>query len=414
MYGRGRWAFTLIELLVVIAIIAILAAMLLPALASAREKSRRSACTNNLNQMAKGFESYCSDYGGYLPWTADGVTRPWTTANERKSAVRMSPKTFSDINGNVITLAGPPAPSPYHYWFWDAQYCYRALAQGIKYETALNLANWTRGKLNAGPIGQGFLLWGGYLGDAAVYYCPSATGYPTRPCSSGWVSEAGNPYDIQNARYLKPIQTLAQIKRVANGRDAQSIQYGDYSYAASGSDCAAVTNYDNASYLRIMSQYHYRNAAVYSEENLTIPTPVAYTRPKVYAEPQLPMFKTQRILGGRALMSDSFDKYCGMPANEAGFGWYAHRDGYNVLYGDHHVVWFGDSDQRLQFWSPPVGTGVTAYVESPSLQFNGYVGWDSAYGYGTGDFWTNSKSQGVLAWHGFDIAAGIDDGAPDH
>jgi len=78
-WGRARYTrqgFTLIELLVVIAIIAILAAILFPVFARARENARRSSCQSNMKQIGLGLLQYVQDYDEVLPpaWLKDSAT----------------------------------------------------------------------------------------------------------------------------------------------------------------------------------------------------------------------------------------------------------------------------------------------------------------------------------------------------
>lgn len=98
--NRGRVGFTLIELLVVIAIIAILASILFPVFAQAREKARQAACMSNLKQFGAAFAMYASDYDGLYPNPGGrGVVGNTTNGAAWYSAER-------DTTTNAITSAG--------------------------------------------------------------------------------------------------------------------------------------------------------------------------------------------------------------------------------------------------------------------------------------------------------------------
>jgi prepilin-type N-terminal cleavage/methylation domain-containing protein/prepilin-type processing-associated H-X9-DG protein len=121
---QHRRGFTLIELLVVIAVIAILAAILFPVFAQARDKARQAACLSNMRQIGNAIAMYTQDYDEYLPhtfvytlpgqaecWWWQDLVRPYT----RNDAIFTCPSADPHLTWNWRRPPGAPDPLIHDY-----------------------------------------------------------------------------------------------------------------------------------------------------------------------------------------------------------------------------------------------------------------------------------------------------------
>lgn len=380
---RNGLAFTLIEMLIVIGIIAMLAAMLLPALNSAREKARRTACLNNLDQFGKALEMYCIEYGQYFPCYPGYGIDPNSTetvvytehiAEGWVEKVQMSNLIGpADVRSNPVSDTGGGVGNAF-----EGASFYRTCFFG-KGEGRL---------IQTGPVGLGLLATTHQIEELRIFFCPSSPDMPPDWGARNAVSTEGG---------------LRQL----GGFKAENVTQGKWFGLRYWNDIDGVYG--------LQSHYNYRNVPISSADPATITgAELRNVYPALKLQAGCPQFKTQKLLGGRAIITDTFSKWDDpdMPDEDRrSFIKYAHKDGYNVLYGDLHSTWVSDNAKTVLYWND---NPINQAEISSSISTISHCTDRSEFEYDVVPYYSpdpadsRMPSEGFLVWHYMDTLAGLD------
>jgi prepilin-type N-terminal cleavage/methylation domain-containing protein len=306
----------------------------------------------------------------------------------------------------------------------------------------------------AGPVGLGYLLTGGYIQDAKAFMCPSAPGMP-------WDAGAAN------AGLTKG--DLSTLMSNTGLNDADALRGGNYpqmvqNYGATAPNGWQLGWQGQANVYGFECSYNYRGVPIstsgaslaftgvgkggvpYTSPDFTkvavgVPQdssgpPYAdftdTTTPGIKAYAGCPQFKSQKLLVNRAICSDTFSKWD--EATEGiysptlttqytlGYGTFAHKTAYNVLYGDWHVSQVSDAEGVILNWSNANANGTPlqyadisasiatiAYpTNAPNRIAANYSVMPTSSVAGAAPINLLSASEGFLIWHYLDTQEQID------